>query len=584
MGLQVNVSKKLNYLLLGGLFVVVLTVFLIFWQGHQSPFMLDDLQQITQSASFSSAWDSVRQIGSFGYFRPVKNLIFYLFLKAFPDNPAYWRGVGIFVFLLSFLLVYRLSRRLFNSVFLALGASAIWALAPTQVSGWIWCSCLNIQFMVFFSLLALYLYDLALFYEGSRSRYRWLVGGQLACYFVAFFSYESAIVLPALLLLWNWVRRHSFDRKSRNLFLLNTILGVLLFALRQVVKGKLSVGDEFIHGYTPLQLSSLSAYFYFDHLFSWVWPFGRQTIFHPLAQPFSEMWRQALLAWGFLFSFSMLLFKLRKRAPLLLFGWAWFCIAFLPTSNLIPFFNGPFFDYYLILPSVGLAIFFVSLLQEVLRATQAQPNRWKRFGLLAFFSALLFLRILCVPTAFFWAKNWQSERRLYFTSLQNFTEAYSAQVALAQVLLNEGHVAPAEALLKGAMEKVPWYEQAHRSYISLLLNTQRWSEAETQTRSAMEQFPPSAYYWSVLGFIQERNASGRNAAIESYRRALALPWQENSEYATVRLVNLLLSNEQLDEALRVLKKAREAAPGSEDLRQLQAKLESLCTPSNPSSL
>ena len=57
--------------------------------------------------------------------------------------------------------------------------------------------------------------------------------------------------------------------------------------------------------------------------------------------------------------------RLRNCMPYVAFGICWFIAAFAPVSNLLPMFNGPFADYYLGLPSIGLSIAVACLISDI---------------------------------------------------------------------------------------------------------------------------------------------------------------------------------------------------------------------------
>jgi len=74
-------------------------------------------------------------------------------------------------------------------------------------------------------------------------------------------------------------------------------------------------------------------------------------------------WGRVVLSWSCLGILSWGAWRLRKEAPAVGIGLLVYLAWFFPVSNLVPLRNGPYADYYLVLPSIGLAMAFVGVLQ-----------------------------------------------------------------------------------------------------------------------------------------------------------------------------------------------------------------------------
>jgi hypothetical protein len=543
-----------------GLAVILATLTFIAYPSLDAPFLLDDVDQIHQTASQGSIGEAL-QPDCYGLYRPVKTLAFYSLYRAFPESPLHWHLAGLSLFCLSTLLFYFLSKRLFGKPWMALAATAIWALAPTQVSTYVWSSSINIQIMTFAVLSAL-LYTDILSSSRSAPKRMVLVFGIVCAYVIAFFSYESAIVLPALLLIWLHARRLKILTKDNIItFLALGATGLALLMIRQLMKGNLQIDNVQLHGFSALQLAGASGHFIWHHVMLWCWPFGQQAILGTLVNdgPYIGF----LWGWLMLAGTTAAIWFARNACPLLLPGWLFFLVSFLPMSNLLPFFNGPYADYYLIVPSIGLTIVLVSVLGVLMTRMESARQQWR---LILLFMLIPLLRIGAVGSAFAWSRAWNDETVLYANTLKTFPDAYTAKANLARCLSNPAALDYAEQLAREAVEAAPWYTHGRYVLVSIYLKTGRMEEAMQETEIILSESPTQLYPWSVMGYLKENLAGDRNAAIEAYGMAQRLSWQAESESATINHARLLSLDGKDAEALALLQKAQARAPGARGLR------------------
>ena len=149
---------------------------------------------------------------AFGYFRPVKNLLWLLFSGLAPLGVEWFHVVAIAFGVLSFFPVLSLCRRISGSGWKALAAASVWLFSPTLVSSAAWLSCLNIQVMVAFAALSLVFHDKA-WDGGSFHPSRVVLAGGFL--FLALVSYECAIAVVPVLLLFDFILRPGRLAESR---------------------------------------------------------------------------------------------------------------------------------------------------------------------------------------------------------------------------------------------------------------------------------------------------------------------------------------------------------------------------------
>jgi tetratricopeptide (TPR) repeat protein len=545
-------------------------VFGISAQSLSAPFILDDLDLIAQVKTYDSLQQAFRK-DCYNLYRPVKTAAFYILSTYWMDSPAVWRLSSLGLYVLSIAVLYVLLVRIVPSRPLAFASTAVWATAPTQVSGLVWSSCINIQIMLLAMLIAV------LFHDELQRKPRSVAGcaafqaGIVFCYLIACFSYEGAVVLPALLLIWDLCRRRNiFAVKSVLSLAVSGAAGLVFLWIRHQMKANITIENESIQGFSALGLSYASAHITLDHVVSWLWPFGRQSICGPLVRSSQEgqSWL-FLTAWPVLPVVTVLAWLGRRKAPLILFGLAWFMVSFLPMSNLLPLFNGPFADYYLILPSIGLAVALVGAVAALWPYLQEKAPSVKRIVLLLLVLITAGSRLLAAGTAFRWSRAWNSEIRLYDRTLTARPEAFTARTSLAQCLLRDGHLEQAEQLALEAVHEAPWFEPAKYVLISVYLHSGRLGEAVPYAEQVRESAPEHLFPWVVSGYLYEHHLDDVEQAIRCYGHVLRLPWAQNSDAAIIELTRLLSLQHKDDEALAALDQAAQKAPGSENLQQFR---------------
>ena len=124
-------------------------------------FPCDDLVElgfVRNADSFLSLWGT----DIFGYFRPIKNALFFGFSRMEPlVGAGGCRVAAIAIGILSCFAVLALCRRVFGNERKALLTASVWLLSPTLVSSVAWLSCLNIQIMVLCTASTIALHDSA---------------------------------------------------------------------------------------------------------------------------------------------------------------------------------------------------------------------------------------------------------------------------------------------------------------------------------------------------------------------------------------------------------------------------------------
>jgi tetratricopeptide (TPR) repeat protein len=527
-----------------------------------SPPVLDDKNEWDYIASWSES-GRIPALDCFGYFRPIKNLLFALCAPAADGTILAAHVVSLAAYALVTLLVFVAARRLLGNERWALAVTALQALAPTQLSAIAWFSCTtNVVLNIVLVLAALLTAESACARWQARQAARALGYGALALLgaALALLSYEAAVSLPALFLLWQYARRRSWLERSSLCvaFLLGlTVAGYLL--LRAHFQGITSSATTgFFPPLRAVEVTFASAYFTLHHLGLWLWPWGRLTLFtgYPPAGTLAPSLFPA--CWLVLLASTGLAFRLRSEIRFLWIGWLWFLLAFLPMSNLIPFRNGPFADYYLVLPGFGLALALAGLLHYCAGRWSESTGTGRQLGAIVGVALLLVRGGITfeLPRGLY---AWRQTHTLNRYLLQADPHNYVVLANMGGSFIQARQLDTAEQLVSSAQQMAPWYDYACQLRGQIELARTNYPAARRYFAQAHQLNSGEAYPLKALGFIHEQ-AGQLPEALEFYQQALARSWDGDSAKLAVHVAEQLCSLGRNEEADALFERAQHYAP------------------------
>lgn len=327
--------------------------------------------------------------------------------------------------------------------------------------------------------------------------------GICACYAVALFAKEHAIVLPALLVAVE-MTLISDDRTFRQrlvalrpLLLVLTLVAVLYIAARDIVKG----GD--ISGFQPFIVFQALDLSYANRVLTmigvvphWVrlllWPAHLSTEYAPpyidIAQGPEFLQVPGLLLLIGILGLGVVLVRRGRLGAAASFGIAWLCITLLPTSNFVVPAGIILAERTLFLPSVGAVLALGALAAWIgTRIAQLQSNDARRR-----------IRIVAVgaSVAILAAGSWRSITRT-----------------------NVWH--DNERLFKQAVVDAPLSYRAHYMLGAWMFETGRKIEGEQSYRHALALFPYDPFMSYNLA-LQYQMSHMYKPAIPLYRWAFEI--------------------------------------------------------------
>lgn len=414
--------------------------------------------------------------------------------------------------------VFLLARRWLAGSLSALLAAALFAAHPIQTAAVSYISGRKDILAAVFVVLALLLIERMR--ATGQSRWGWLAG---AAYLFGFFSKESAIVLPLLLLWCDWCRQDRLNgaalrevvrRNWRHYAWLFGMMGLLI--VRTV--GFAAIGQAI--GLSPAPAASLAApvagvaavvenrswanlmLFYWWKL---CFPANlladyRDVFTFSLYPPTWGRWLSPLFA-GLLAVSLCFLHRLRPWAAL---GAGWVLIALLPVSHLIPF-HYPVAEHYLYLPAAGFALMLIGLGVRREASTGRELSVWAV--------------VLIVMASMTVARNgaWQNMK----------------------------------TVTHDILAKAPQHQRARNTLVHLLIEKDELQQALAQAEIAVRQDPGSPVNHYNLGIIHE-NLRNLEQAVFHYRAAIQL--RPNLWDAYLNLGNLLLTSGRTAEGEAVIER------------------------------
>ena len=442
---------------LAGLTAIMLVVIFCAWPGMHSPLFTDDVHQLEKTKNMAQ-WTEIFGVDVFNYYRPVKNALFAL-AAPFATNLVAWHWIGLTAYLGATAGVLRIALICLKSRRAALMATCFWALSPSCVSTAIWVSCANISIGVIFAAC------LFQFHErwAERPSFKWM----LACgmfYALTLLCYESLIAFPGILFVRDFQQhRLRWNRQTVIRYGGYTLVALAFLLVRHHFSATGVGGAKMNSGFSPdtkaIQMSLSAPWFLWRHFLMWIFPFGTLEILGSYAWLRSASIVSLVFGWIFMISTFTSAVLTWKRFPQVAFGVVFFVVASFPSGNFIPCFNGPIYDAYVTIPSIGLALALALACENLICCYiySKQESKPSNVMIAVLVGLLLIYRLpVCGGYFRYWATVWGNPLELMLLTAETRPLQYQAKGFTSILLLNEGYADPAQALALETLSEAPW--------------------------------------------------------------------------------------------------------------------------------
>ena len=569
-----------------GIVVVLALTFAVYIPTLRYQFVHDDRGQIVENPAVHSwraiptyftshVWAAVMPEELGNYYRPLFLLWLRINDAVFGNQAWGWHLTTILSHVLTTLLVYLLAWRLGIGSDGALLAALIFGLHPAHIEAVAWISGVTEPLLGIF-LIASFLSYVQSRVEGARAL-KWKVIS-LVLFALAMLEKETALILPGLLLVYEWIFGVEWGRPLEVRRILTWCGGALgkiwpyFFLVALYVPARIYALKGFNHPVTPLSTGLL--------LFTWpslmgfwvrhlIWPAGLST-FYDFPAVVHPTLRNFILPAIFDVCVGLALFAcVRSSRPAAFFA-VWLVLPLIPLLNLRVFVANDFaHDRYLYLPSVGLAVLMAMLLKK---ACWRSP-RW--LGI----PASLLAAGLCLTAALSYgtiteSSYFRDNLTFYAYNLTKAPHNPDAEANYATVLAEGGQYGPALEKFLDVVNRHPNHWAATYDLAFTYYKMGNMPEAEKYFLQAIRINPNKPDEYLYLGMT--RFKSGRPAeAIACVRQAIAIcPTGFAYHFA---LGVMLKTQGDLTGALRELKEELANNPGERaaaaQVREIESQLQ-----------
>ena len=468
--------------------------------------------------------------GETNYFRPLPGLIFSAVHRVAGDAPWAYRLVNILLHALASVLVLRLLRDLLadrppgerpHAAAAALAGALLFAVHPVHVEAVAWISGIMDVACTAFALLAFDLYRRA--DATPRGRFRLALG--LASFLLAMLAKEPAVLLPALLVLYDLLCRASRGAGPRaaleRWLPWFAVLGLYLGLRTAALGGLAPHGRPDLPGIAGSLL--IAADLFARYVRAVFVPVGL-SLGHFAAPPDGWGSLRGLVAIAVLLATAALAWQGWRRHHVILFGLAVFALTLAPAlylPGLRPLLSKLFSERFLYFPSVGWAILVASALGLVAaRAGRAARYAWFAAALVALTFTGMTVRQNLV---------WRSEVSLWADAVAKFPADGMNHLHYGTALIAAGERDAGRRVLDQARIADPGIVDFHVEQGAAYLATGRPKDAILKFERALALDPASLD--ALLGAAKAYEAAGWNGMAARRYEGLAAAWEKKGDAA-----------------------------------------------------
>ncbi|NRB73457.1 MAG: hypothetical protein HRU46_03790 [Verrucomicrobiales bacterium] len=517
-------SRMKEFLALG---ILLISIVAITWPGLSSPRVLDDTLQYDHVALFDGWMDCFTEPDCFGLMRPPKNLIYYAFYRSGSDSLALWHGLNLGAHLLAVVALFALFRRLLGDWRWALASTSVWAITPTMACASIWMSCININLGI--ALLVPFLLIHLRAGENGSSRIKLTILAN-AVLFISLFFYESLIIAVGLaflcdrLLAKGSLLKGAFTKSNIPVYASYCVVTVGYFAIRAFAGATQSSAGNNL-GFPPdteaWQVFVSAPWFLVQHFMMWLMPYNRIEFVSAYIWGESTSMNSLVMSWVIMIAAIATCLATWKKNPLFAFGILWFGVASFPPSNFIPIFSGPIEDYYVTIPSIGLALSVCGLARAIWSIRDSKEWQNPKLIVTVLIVSLVAWRATLIPLYHQRANLWNDAFALYFSVIETRPHQYQAKILAATELVNRGLPGEALVLSKEAIDEASWNPGGHLVTGFAHSRLEQFDEADESLSEAIKsnkltvyQLRASQYELARIAIIQERFDDARTSLLE----------------------------------------------------------------------
>ncbi len=540
--------------------IIIAVTVAVFANSLGNGFVYDDKHFITKNdsirnlgniPSFFTSLKSFSTKGEFYIYRPLSTITYALDYSLFKLNPCGYHVSSVLWHIINGVMLYFLMALILRNRVMSLLVAVLFAVHPIQIETVSWVSQRSNLICGFFFLLTLFLWiKMSAGGRETLNRKKYLFAGSLISYAVALFGKEMAIMVPVMLILYDFFFLDGKNRLRRRVKLYAPffVVSILYVLLRGSVLGRLSGQNEFAGGsvYTAV-LTMFKAIAYYAWLLLAPVKICAEPVFTPAAGLFDIRVLGSLALTGAMVVCGIRLFRKSRTISFFVF---WFFITLIPVSNLIPLQDVLVAERFMYIPSIG----FYAVLALLAGKLYGSEVKWIGKST-AVFTGLLILAYCYVSVN----RNvdWRNDFNLCSSTLECNPGSYRSINGLGLEYLRRGEYEKAIEKFEKVIELRPGYAIAHNN-LAMAYEKSGFLE---KAREIYERIKNTRYYADEIRFNAaeaEHKRGMYEEAIKGYKGVLKVNPGHSKTHNNLGCIYLGLGREE--EAVREFERSVQTDP------------------------
>ncbi|MFC1576772.1 tetratricopeptide repeat protein [Candidatus Omnitrophota bacterium] len=519
----VSRPKKLDMRVVWALVLFSLIAALVYANSFQGPFIWDDRYLIQENhfiKSFKYLADSFKNhlyystAGLSNFYRPLQTVLLLVDYHIWKLNPFGYHLTNLLFHILCAFFIYRLVDIIFKRRLIGFMTGLLFLVHPMNSTVVDYISSRADSQVTLFSVLSVYLFLRSIRAVNARAFYL----GSLASFFLALLSKELAVIMPFLLIISIPAYFGYSASPERRAALKKTVPFFIMLAGYVLLRVTLLSWPNASNIKPPsMHIRLLTTCEAFTRLIGLM--FFPTEIHIEKDLPFSSGFSQlsSMVSMGILAAIASVAYIFRKRSRMLFFGIAWFFVALIPMSSIVPI-NATIADHWLYLPCAGFFLACVGGAADLTGSLKAGGKKAARAALICIFAfAVLAFSIRTVRQNTVWAEP----VKFYQLAIKHAPKSFRAYNEIGIIYMDQGKLDESVAQFKKAVELNTRFDQAYDNLGIAYDLKGEYANAIKAHKKAIGLNPNNAKIYNNLGNVY--NKSGRfDEAVEVYNSALRM--------------------------------------------------------------
>jgi len=544
------------------IFVLALVIFGIYANSFNNDFIWDDINYIENNKSYEKI-QNIKKVFSNDYFsmsgelsyRPVATISYFLNYNLWGKNIIGWRISNVFLHFLNVFLIYLLVDLVFKSKYLSMGSSLLFATHPVATESILGISFNEELLFSFFALLSILFYIKKHLTNGNKRFYFPIY----LFYVLALFSKETAIVLPALFLIYDFSFRR---RKKVNIFFYFNVFLISIFYLWirfSLMPGR-NLNVSYIGGNIMSNTLTMIKVFV-SYLRLLICPINLRPIYY--FSILNSLDLKVILSFSVVLLIVVLLIFAFKFNKEIFFFSSWLLLPLMPVMNLIPFLKYNYLaERYLYFSIAPAMVLIVLITMKIFPVNKSPIIKILKNGILATIISIFCIIVIKRNTEWsndllFWKKAVEREPGHFFT-----------HISLGTKYNREGLIEKAIEQYKIATEINPIFGPAYITLADMYFKEGEMEKAYKSYIKGLNIDFKNAHGHFNLGFLYYELGK-YESAIQQFQRVINL--NKNNDMAYYCLSEIYAEQKRYDEAMNILKNGLTTNPNSSKIRKQMEK-------------